>query len=162
MFFCPLQKMSTNPFLETVCPALDNFEEGQLLCIWGNRKFVVKTISSNQNEGCLLTFWHAKCAMSVLLDDLQIILYRSLDFYVLYHICHKVNLFSLQPLFLHQIIRHSYVFYCVLTWPAIFLHFCSKKRHCILMFFFWTAHKNMIKLLRYLSFLRVMDIECII
>merc|ERR1712034_49586 len=31
------------------------------------------------------------------LDDLQTIQYRSLDLYVLFHICHKVNLLSLPP-----------------------------------------------------------------
>ena len=107
MRFRPLQNMSTKAFLEAFYPTLDTFEEGQPYAFWGNRKLVFETISSIESEGCLFIFRNVKCAMNVLLDDLQTIQYRSLDLYVPLYICHKVNLLSLPHLLLYQIVRHS-------------------------------------------------------
>ena len=67
----------------------------------------------------------------VLLAELHQILYQSSDFYVVFQICHKVNLPSLQHVFHHQIHHYCIFFHCALIALAIFYYFFSKKHQCI-------------------------------
>ena len=106
------------------------------ICFLGKEKTFRDTFF-NEMQSIFTLLYHIQVTMSVLLWELlHKVLYQSSNFYVLFQIHHKVNLFSLQHVLHYQIIHHSIAFHCDSNVPAIFWYLNAKKLQCILKLYF--------------------------